>query len=131
MLNFCSLYSGSSGNCLFVESEKTKILVDVGVTCKKIVTALESININPFSIDGILITHEHTDHIQGLKIFSKKYNTKIYINKDTFNALKPDFKEHISYENVQFIDANSNFEINDLKIKTFSIPHDAANPIRI
>ncbi len=67
MLNFCSLYSGSSGNSLFVETQNTKLLIDAGVSCKKIETALSNIEIDPNSIDGILVTHEHTDHVQGLR----------------------------------------------------------------
>ena len=67
MLNFCSLYSGSSGNSLFVETQNTKLLIDAGVSCKKIETALSNIDIDPTSIDGILVTHEHTDHVQGLR----------------------------------------------------------------
>lgn len=67
MLNFCSLYSGSSGNSLFVETQNTKLLIDAGVSCKKIETALFNIDIDPNSIDGILVTHEHTDHVQGLR----------------------------------------------------------------
>ena len=67
MLNFCSLYSGSSGNSLLVSTENTNILIDAGVSCKKIETALSNIDIDPNSIDGILVTHEHTDHVQGLR----------------------------------------------------------------
>ena len=64
MLNFCSLYSGNS---LFVETQNTKLLIDAGVSCKKIETALSNIDVDPNSIDGILVTHEHTDHVQGLR----------------------------------------------------------------
>lgn len=71
MLNFCSLYSGSSGNSLFVETTNTKLLVDAGVSSKKIEKALSDINVDPSSIDGILVTHEHIDHVQGLGTFSK------------------------------------------------------------
>lgn len=67
MLNFCSLYSGSSGNSLFVETQNTKLLIDAGVSCKKIETALSNIDVDPNSINGILVTHEHTDHVQGLR----------------------------------------------------------------
>ena len=74
MLNFCSLYSGSSGNSLFVQSNKTNILIDAGVSCKKIVSALDSIKIKPDNISAILVTHEHKDHILGLSTISKKYN---------------------------------------------------------
>ena len=80
MLNFCSLYSGSSGNSLFVETENTKILVDVGLSCKKIEEALASIEKDLSSIDAILITHEHSDHVKGLGIFSKKFQVPVYAN---------------------------------------------------
>ena len=72
MFNFCSLYSGSSGNSLLVETENTKLLIDAGVSSKKIETALNNLNIDPSSINGILITHEHSDHVQGLGTFAKK-----------------------------------------------------------
>ena len=78
MLNFCSLYSGSSGNSLFVESDNTKVLIDVGLSCKKIEEALVSIEENLSSIDAILITHEHSDHIKGLSTISKKYDIPVY-----------------------------------------------------
>ena len=81
MFKFCSLYSGSSGNSLFVETNNTKILVDAGVSCKKIETALNDINVDPKSLDGILVTHEHIDHVQSLGSFSKKFDLKISHNK--------------------------------------------------
>ena len=70
MLNFCSLFSGSSGNSLYVESENAKILVDAGMSCKKIEEALKSIETDPSSIDAILVTHERSDHIKGLSLIS-------------------------------------------------------------
>ena len=84
MLNFCSLYSGSSGNSMFVESENTKLLIDVGMSCKKIEEALQSIDKNINTIDAILITHEHSDHIKGLSTISKKYNIPVYTTKKNF-----------------------------------------------
>ena len=83
MFNFCSLYSGSSGNSLLVESENTKLLIDAGVSSKKIETALTNLNIDPASIDGILITHEHTDHVHGLGTFSKKFDWPENVNQKT------------------------------------------------
>ena len=127
MLNFCSLYSGSSGNSLFVETENTKILIDAGVSSKKIETALTNINIDPSSIDGILITHEHSDHVQGLGTFAKKYDLPVFVNEKTLNAM-PKQKEKISQKNIKKIKIEEKFEIGDIKIKPFSIPHDAANP---
>lgn len=127
MFNFCSLYSGSSGNSLFVESENTKLLVDAGVSSKKIEEALANLEINPTSIDGILITHEHSDHVQGLGTFAKKFNLPVFVNEKTLDAM-PKQKEKISEKNIKLFNINEKFEIGDLKVKPFSIPHDAANP---
>ena len=98
MLKFCSLYSGSSGNSLFVSSNNTNILIDAGVSAKKITEALTSINIDINNIDAILVTHEHSDHIQGLSILSKKYNIPVYANTLTWAAM-PNQKEKILEEN--------------------------------
>ena len=127
MFNFCSLYSGSSGNSLFVESENTKLLVDAGVSSKKIEEALGNLEIDPTSIDGILITHEHSDHVQGLGTFAKKFNLPVFVNEKTLDAM-PKQKEKISEKNIKLFNINEKFEIGDLKVKPFSIPHDAANP---
>lgn len=127
MLKFCSLYSGSSGNSLFVESENTKLLVDAGMSCKKIEEALSSIEIDPFSIDAILVTHEHSDHVKGLSTISKKFNIPVFSTKETFNAM-PTQTQKISENNVKFFKPSERFSINDLEILPFSIPHDAANP---
>lgn len=127
MLNFCSLYSGSSGNSLLVESENTKILVDAGMSCKKIEEALNSIEVDPFSIKALLITHEHTDHIKGMSIISKKYNIPVYATKETFDAM-PAHTEKLNEQNIHFFKPSEKFSIDDLDILPFKIPHDAANP---
>ena len=127
MLNFCSLYSGSSGNCLFVESENTKLLIDAGVSLKKIEKGLESLNISSSSLNGILVTHEHSDHIQSLGNLSKKFNLPVFANSETFDAM-PKQTDKIATENINKITINEKFYINDIEINSFSIPHDAANP---
>ena len=127
MLNFCSLYSGSSGNSLFVESENTKILVDAGMSCKKIEEALNSIEVNPSSINAILVTHEHADHIKGLSTISRKFDIPVFATKETFDAM-PKQTEKISEKNINFFNPNEKFFIEDLEVLPFSIPHDAANP---
>ena len=127
MFRFCSLYSGSSGNSLFVESDTTKILIDCGESAKKIISALSQIEINIEDITGILITHEHIDHVKSLATLSTKYNIPIYIHKETFNALAEQ-KSKIKIENVNFFDFSKNFNVGDLKIHPFPTPHDAASP---
>ena len=127
MFNFCSLYSGSSGNSLFVETQNTKLLIDAGVSSKKIETALNDINIDPSTLDGILVTHEHIDHVQGLGTLSKKFDLPVFVNQETLDAM-PKQKDKISEKNVKTFKISDKFEIGDLEIKPFSIPHDAANP---
>lgn len=126
-MNFCSLYSGSSGNSLFVETKNTKLLIDAGVSSKKIEKALEEINVNPSSINGILITHEHSDHVQGLGTFSKKFDLPVFVNQETLDAM-PKQKDKISEKNIKTFKISDKFSIGDLEINPFSIPHDAANP---
>lgn len=127
MLNFCSLYSGSSGNSLFVETENTRLLIDTGMSSKKIEEALSSIDIAPSSIDAILVTHEHVDHVKGLATVSKKFDIPVYSTLETFDAM-PNQTEKISEKNIKYFNIDDKFEINDLTINPFSIPHDAANP---
>lgn len=126
MFTFCSLYSGSSGNCSIIQSSTTKILIDAGESAKKISEALNSINVNPVDISAILITHEHSDHIKGLGTFSKKYNVPIYANKETWNAMKK-ISDKIYEKNIKYFTFKK-FSIGDIEILPFSIPHDAANP---
>ncbi len=127
MLNFCSIYSGSSGNSLFVESNNSKILIDAGVSTKKIVDGLNSINVDINDIDAVFVTHEHTDHVQGLGTLSKKYDIPVFANKKTWDSM-PLQKDKISDCNIKFYNSNEKFEFNDLTIHPFSIPHDAADP---
>jgi len=127
MFNFCSLYSGSTGNCLFVESDKTKILIDVGVSAKKIVDALTSINISIENIDAILISHEHIDHTKSLHTIANKYLIPVYANIETWKAM-PESCNKISLSLKNYFNVSEKLYINDLEIFPFSIPHDAANP---
>ena len=127
MFKFCSLFSGSSGNCLFIQTDKTKILVDCGESAKKIVNSLLEININIQDINAILVTHEHIDHVKSLGTLSKKYNIPVYTNIETLNAM-PEQASKINSDYIHLFNFDKDFSIGDLKIHPFSIPHDAANP---
>lgn len=123
-MKFCSLYSGSSGNSIFIASENAKILIDAGLPGKKIDEALRSIDQKVDSIDGIFITHEHSDHIKGVGVLSRKYDIPIYANANTWSAMEANIgkiKEH----NIKIMDRRSTLQIKDLEIKSFNIPHDA------
>lgn len=115
------------GNCLYVESDNTKLLIDAGVSLKKIEKGLDTIDVSPSSIDGILVTHEHSDHIQSLGNLSKKFNLPVFANSETFDAM-PKQTDKISTENINKFKIKQKFSINDIEITPFSIPHDAANP---
>ena len=88
MIKFCNLYSGSSGNSTYIESSSTKLLVDAGVSCQKISKALDELGSSLSSINGILISHEHSDHIKGIEVISKKFGIPIYATKKTWEAMQ-------------------------------------------
>ena len=123
-MKFCSLYSGSTGNSLFVQGKKTKILVDSGVSAKKIEAALDSINVDINEINAILITHEHIDHIRSVGTLAKKYNIPVYANLGTWNGIQNE-KKVIEIENKNYFKIGEQFEIGELKILPFSTSHDA------
>ena len=127
MFQFCSLYSGSSGNSLLVQSDNTKILIDAGESGRKIENALNSKNIDISEIDAIIVTHEHIDHTKSLGTISKKYNIPVYANLKTWDGITT-IKDKINEENRKDFVTNDIFEIKDFKINSFSIPHDAADP---
>lgn len=129
-MKMCSIASGSSGNCIYVADENTNILIDAGISKKRIVEGLASIGVDVDSIDGILVTHEHSDHICGLGVMSRAYDIPIYGTEETLKAVD----EHkatgaINNELYRPILPDNEFCINTLTIKPFSTPHDAVNPV--
>lgn len=126
-MEFCSIYSGSSGNCLYIGSDKTKILVDAGLTGKKIQEGLKEIGINSSDIDAIVITHEHDDHIKSAGILSRRFNIPIYANTNTWEAMIDKIGE-VKKENIKIFDDYNPFEIGDIFVIPYNIPHDAAKP---
>ncbi len=127
MLNFSSLYSGSTGNCLFVQTQNTKLLIDAGVSAKKIISALSTYETDITDIDAILVSHEHSDHIQSLGTLSRKYKLPVYANSETWDAMATQ-KQKIEEKNQMKFFIQEKFEVGDLIIEPFPIPHDAANP---
>lgn len=129
-MRFVSIASGSSGNCIYVESENTHILVDAGISNKRIECGLNELGVKAAELDGILITHEHSDHIKGLGVLSRKHHVPIYGTKETLERIKNSSTTGEMPEEVfRPISADCDFCIKNLTIKPFSIHHDAANPV--
>lgn len=129
-MNLCSIASGSSGNCIYVGSQNTNILVDVGISAKRIEQGLTSIGVLPTTIDGILITHEHSDHVSGLGVMARRYHIPIYATAETINAiLRIKSIGRIAEELFQIIEPDISFSIKDIEVNPFAISHDASNPV--
>ncbi|MDB8794001.1 MBL fold metallo-hydrolase [Romboutsia sp. 1001216sp1] len=128
MLKYCSIGSGSSGNCHYIEYKDTGILVDAGLSGKRITTGLDDIGINMENIKGIFITHEHSDHIKGAGIMSRKYNIPIFANVKTWCAMK-DKLGNIESNNMKVFENDKTYSLGDVVIRPFSIPHDASDAV--
>lgn len=129
-MRFCSFASGSSGNCTYAGSDNTHILVDVGISGKRVDAALEGAGLCGRDLNGILITHEHSDHISGLGVISRKYGIPIYATEATVEAIKRDSSVgKIDSDLFNVIKADNKFMIGDLTINPMKISHDAADPV--
>lgn len=127
---FCPLRSGSSGNSLFVQAGTARVLVDAGLSGRAVERALAELDIPADSLSGILISHEHTDHVQGVGVLSRRYDLPVYATEGTWAAIsdKPAFAA-IPSKNIRVFSPGEDFYIRDLAVSPFSIPHDAANPV--
>lgn len=123
---FLSLVSGSSGNSTLISDGTTVLLADCGLSCKKLEQSMAAAGVKPENLSGILITHEHNDHIKGVGTVSRKYNIPIYATTGTHAAMNIG---NIDEKNIKYISPDIDFEIGTIGIKPFSIPHDAAEPV--
>lgn len=129
-MRFCSIASGSSGNCIYVGSGCAHVLVDVGISGKKIEAGLNSIDLTGKDIDGILVTHEHSDHIKGLGVIARKYGIPIYTTGGTADAMsRMSGLGKIPEGLIREVREDEPFSIKDISIHPFTIPHDAAQPV--
>ena len=126
----CPIASGSSGNCTFIQAGERKILVDIGISGKKVTEGLSLIDIDPTTIEGIFITHEHVDHIRGVGIFSRKYDTPIYATQRAWDKMLAEnmlgaVKEH----NIKILEKEKYLQLEALQILPYGIYHDAVDPV--
>ncbi len=125
-----SIASGSSGNCIYVGSDTTHLLVDTGISKKRTEEGLQEIGVSLQDVDGILITHEHSDHISGLGVISRKYHIPIYATQRTLDAIKG-YSSLGKVEEELFcpICPDESFIIKDIKCNPMRTSHDAAEPV--
>lgn len=123
----CSLVSGSGGNALFCKADGVSVLIDAGLSCRALEKAMALLKEEVASLQGILITHEHSDHCKGLPVVSKKYHLPIYGTYATLQKLSENLQ--ISPELFREITPNEDFYIKRLNITPFSLPHDAIDPV--
>lgn len=129
-MKICSLASGSSGNCVYVGDEETHILIDAGISGKRVKAGLEAIGIDIRSIQALLITHEHSDHISGVGVLARKYRIPIFSKEKTLNAvLRAKSVGVIDPALFNPLEADSPFMVGTINVMPFSSSHDAVDPL--
>jgi len=123
MIRFASLGSGSEGNALVVESGQSRLLLDCGFSVAETVRRLERLGVAPESLDAILVTHEHDDHVGGVARFSRRFGTPVYLSYGTYAAATCD-----NFVEVVVIDSHTPFTVGDLEVLPYPVPHDAREP---
>jgi len=126
-MKLCVLASGSSGNCTFISAGTTRILIDAGLSAKKTTERLAEIGERVEDLDAICVTHEHGDHIAGLRVLQKKHGISVYANAGTLAGIRAT-KQGSEVTCLQFT-TGSAFEIGDFCVEPFSVPHDAYEPV--
>ena len=125
-----TLASGSSGNCIYVGTDDCHLIVDAGISGKRIENGLNAIGLKTSEMDGILVTHEHSDHIGGLGVVTRKYGLPVYATKETIDAILHTPSIGTVDESLFHpIEPDMEFSIKDIMVQPFSISHDAANPV--
>lgn len=129
-MRLCSIASGSSGNCIYVGSETTHLLVDVGISGKRTECGLNTLGITGKELDGILITHEHADHISGLGVMARKYGIPVYATVGTINAIRESSSiGKLDSSLFREVKEDEKLTIKDLTVNPMRISHDAAQPV--
>ncbi len=128
MIRFCSLFSGSSGNALFISAGGKNVLVDAGVSARRIEQALRAIGEDPARLDALLVTHEHSDHSRCLGVLARRFRIPVYANEATWRRMIPWLGRIEADQCRRFITGQS-FDLGELQVLPFAIPHDAVDPV--
>jgi len=128
LVRFSVLASGSTGNAIYVGTDRVSVLIDVGITGKQAEAALQEIGVKPSELTAILVTHEHVDHIKGIGVMARRYNLPIYANEKTWAELEGQIGT-IREEQKRLFETGEKQELEDLGIESFGISHDAAEPM--
>jgi phosphoribosyl 1,2-cyclic phosphodiesterase len=128
MLAVTILASGSAGNCALVETPGCRLLMDGGLSARQICARLEAAGVEPAAIDAILVTHEHHDHSSGLDVFCRRFQTPVYCNGPTADVIRGSSGDEVRKEFRLFL-TGSDFVVGDITVQTFTVPHDAADPV--
>lgn len=126
MEGFCTLGSGSGGNCTYLGTKHTKILIDAGLSTKATKARLAEINVDIEDIDAILVSHEHSDHIQGLRVMAYKMGIPVFANQETAKGIVNAYHDCPKFK---IFSTGETFEFGDLEIHPFSIQHDTMDPV--
>ena len=127
---FSPLCSGSSGNASFLEAGGRRFLIDAGVNAKRITALLDAIGVPVSTIDGIFVTHEHTDHIAGIGVLAKKHGIPVYAVAACFSALPPTIEKQLPVSSMRVIEADREFcPAAGVRVLPFSTPHDAQHAV--
>ncbi len=127
MLSFSVLASGSRANCIFVEGAGTRVLIDCGLSAKQTAIRLEQRGIDPSSIEVIVVTHEHSDHVKGIRVFCKRHKARVVVNSATLAKCK-DLRE-VHSDLIEVFESRDPFSIGGLSFEPFSVTHDAVDPV--
>lgn len=127
-LRFSVLASGSTGNSLVVETEGARVLVDAGLSGKQVEGLLNKAGIAPDSLDAILVTHEHSDHVKGLGVLARRYKLPIYANEATWSELDKLIGK-VDEDHRRILDTGGSLDLDSLHIESYGISHDAAEPV--
>lgn len=129
-MKLCSIASSSSGNCIYVGSGQTHLLIDAGISGKRIEEGLKQIGLTGDDISAILVTHEHTDHISGLGVMARRYHLPIYATEGTARAVLSNSQVgKIPEGGIHIISSEESFQIGEMQARSFPIYHDAAQPV--